>query len=124
MKNYLFIALGLGFLFLGFNAYQKSVPIEKNAAIYDEIKKYSPYYLDKRFGGLMILNKKDKEFKEKPTNMMVFKRLDELEQKWGQRYLKVSDSQVIVLDDENKTIVKLPIVSKEDRAFLQTFYGL
>ena len=64
MKNYLVLALGVGFLLLAFNAYQNAKPTTK-APIYKEIKKYSPYYLDKRFGGLEILNREDRDFKQK-----------------------------------------------------------
>ena len=124
MKNYLFIAVAIGFLFIGFNAYQEGRPTKKDAQIYKKIKEYSPYYIDQRFGGFNIKSKKDENFKEQPQNVEVFRRMDELEQKWGNRYLKISDSKVIIMDDNNKTIVQIPIASKEDRDFIHSFYGL
>lgn len=124
MKKYLFIALSFGFVVLGFIAYQKSVPINKDTDIYKKIKIYSPYYIKRRIGGLSILSKSDKEFKVKPTNTEVFHILDKLEQSWGKRYLKVLNSELIVMNDENKTVVKIPISSKKDKDFLNSFYGV
>ena len=83
MKNYLLIALSLGFTLILFTAFQEAKPTSKDAPIYKEIKNYSPYYVDKRFGGLQIMSKTDEDFKEKPTNMEVFHRLDALEKAWG-----------------------------------------
>jgi hypothetical protein len=123
MKKYLVYALTLGFLFIGYVTYQKSVPVDK-ASIYKEIRKYSPYYMDRRLGGLTILSKSDENFKEKPLNIEVFHRLDELERLWGQKYLKISDSQVLIMNDDNKTVAKIPITTQEDRTFINTFYGL
>ena len=65
MKKYLPIALMLGFFFVGFTIFITAKPTPK-APIYKTISKYSPYYLEKRFGGLEILNKENKKFKEKP----------------------------------------------------------
>jgi len=122
MRNSLLIALGLVFLLLGFNAYNDAKPTPK-APIYQEIKKYSPYYLEKRVGGLEILSKNDKEFKEKPDNMQVFHRLEVLEKEWGKKHLRVENGNLVVFD-ENKTIATIPINTSKDREFLKSFYGI
>ena len=122
MRNSLLIALGLVFLLLGFNAYNDAKPTQK-APIYQEIKRYSPYYLEKRFGGLEILSKKNKEFKEKPDNMQVFHRLEALEKEWGKNHLKVENGNLIVFD-KNGTIATIPINTSKDREFLKSFYGI
>jgi hypothetical protein len=124
MKKYLFWALGAGFIFLGFTAYLESIPEEKSSRIYGEIKKYSPYYIDKRFGGLQIMSKDDKEFKEKPTNIQVFHRLDELEKGWGREHIKLSNSSISIVDENGTTIANIAIESEEEIAFIHKFYGI
>ena len=123
MKKYLFIALTLALTFMAIVAFQEAKPTSK-APIYKEIQKYSPYYLDKRFGGLQIMSKKDKEFKEKPTNMEVFHRLEFLEKEWGKTHLKMIDSQVAILDENGTTISTLPINTQVDNGFVHSFYGI
>ncbi len=122
MRNYLVLALGVGFLLLAFNAYQNAKPTTK-APIYKEIRKYSPYYLDKRFGGLEILSRKDKEFKEKPDNMEVFHRLEELEKEWGKKHLQI-DKSGLNIKDKNSTIKTIPLSSKKDIEFIHQYYGI
>ncbi|SFV52406.1 hypothetical protein MNB_SV-6-159 [hydrothermal vent metagenome] len=124
MKKYIFWALGAGFIFLGFSAYLQSLPESKNDRIYKEIKKYSPYYLDKRFGGLLILNKEDKEFKEKPTNMEVFHVLDKLEKAWGKSHIKLSGSNLIISDNNGTTKATIVIQNEDEMNFVRQFYGI
>ena len=123
MRKYLFVALSLGLLFMAIMAFQEGKPTPK-APIYKEVKKYSPYYIDKRFGGLQIMSKKDEDFKEKPDNIEVFRRLDFLEKAWGKRYLKIEANQVIVLHDNGTELIKLPISTQVDSDFLHSFYGI
>jgi hypothetical protein len=123
MQKYLWGALGLGLIFMAIMAFQQGKPTPK-APIYQEVKKYSPYYIDKRFGGLQIMSKKDENFKEKPDNIEVFRRLDFLEKEWGKRHLKIENSQVIVLDDNGTELTKLPIPTQVDSNFLHSFYGI
>ena len=123
MQKYLFVALSLGLLFMAIMAFQQGKPTTK-APIYQELKKYSPYYIEKRFGGLQIMSKKDEEFKEKPDNIEVFRRLDSLEKEWGERHLKIENNQVVVLDDNGTELTKLPIATQLDNNFLHSFYGI
>jgi len=123
MKNYLFFALTLGLTFFAFMAFQEAKPTTK-APIYTEIQKYSPYYLDKRFGGLQIMNKEDKEFKEKPTNMELFHRLEFLEKEWGKNHLTVKGNQVIVVDNNHSEIATIPLSTQENTQFMHSFYGI
>ena len=51
LNKYLLPALFLGFLIFGLAAFMESKPSHKNARIYKAVQQYSPYYLDKRFGG-------------------------------------------------------------------------
>jgi hypothetical protein len=123
MQKYLFLALTLGLTLMVFIAFEQGKPSTK-APIYTEIKHYSPYYIDKRFGGLQIMSKEDKEFKEKPVNIEVFRRLDYLEKTWGQTHLKIENNQLNVLDNNGSIINSLPIKTKTDSNFLHTFYGI
>jgi hypothetical protein len=124
MKNYVFWALGLAFIVFGFSAYFESVPEPKNDRVYTEIKKFSPYYLDKRFGGLRILSKEDEEFKEKPTNMEVFHRLDKLEKDWGKAHLKLQSNNLIVLDNNGSIEANITLQNDKEIAFIHKFYGV
>jgi hypothetical protein len=123
MQKYLFMAIGLGLIFMSIIAFQQGKPTQK-APIYKEVKKYSPYYIDKRFGGLQIMSKSDKEFKEKPKNIELFRRLDYLEKDWGKNHLKVVENQLTILDDNGTIITSVSVTNQEDINFLHTFYGL
>ena len=127
MKNrqhYVFVALGIAFLLFGFSAYKESIPEPKNDRVYKEIKKYSPYYIDKRFGGLRILSKEDEEFKEKPTNMQVFHRLDKLEKDWGKAHLKLSSNNLIIVDNNGSEVANIELKNKDEIKFINIFYGI
>ena len=50
------------------------------------------------------MSKTDKEFKEKPSNMEVFHRLEFLEKEWGKTHIKIIDNQVAIFDD-NQTVL-------------------
>ncbi len=124
MKRILFAALAAGFLFLGFSAYMQSRGVPKNKRIYRAVHVYSPYYLEKRFGGLQIRTKTDKTFKEKPSNMAVFHRLDQLEKTWAAQHLKRNGSTLTVHDKTGKTLGKIQLKTPDETAFVHQFYGL
>ena len=123
MKNYLFIALTLGLTFFAFMAFQKAKPSTK-APIYKEIQKYSPYYLDKRFGGLQIMSREDEEFKEKPLNMEIFHRFESLEKEWGKTHLAIKTNQVLIFDNNHNEIKRIPLNTSENTQFIHHFYGI
>lgn len=124
MKKYLPIALLIGFILFGLSAFIQSKPSDKNDRVYTTVQKYSPYYMDKRFGGLTIMNKEDPEFKEKPDNMTLFKEFERLEKKWGKTHLKIVANTLIILDNNGSEQATLPLQNKEELDFAQTFYGL
>ena len=119
----LFIALTIGMTLMAIVAFQQAKPTPK-APIYKEVQKYSPYYIDKRFGGLQIMNREEKEFKEKPTNMELFHRLEFLEKAWAKNHLKVVEKNVIVSDTNGTEITKIDISTEEDAQFIHSFYGI
>jgi hypothetical protein len=123
-KKYLPIALVIGFILFGLDAFMQSKPSSKNKRVYLTVQKYSPYYLDKRFGGLQILNKEDPEFKEKPNNMTLFKEFEKLEKAWGQKHLTIKSNQLIIVDNNGSQIHILPLNNREEIDFIHRFYGI
>ncbi|MEA1954323.1 MAG: hypothetical protein U9O24_08010 [Campylobacterota bacterium] len=124
LKKYLPIALLFGFLALGISAFIQSKPSQKNERVYTKVKEYSPYYTDQRFGGLRILSKENPDFEEKPDNMVLFKRLDELEKSWARKHLKIENNLLIILDNNNTQQATLPLNTVEEVNFARTFYGI
>lgn len=124
IKKYLPLALLLGFLALGISAFIQSKPSQKNERVYKTVKQYSPYYTDQRFGGIQIMSKEDADFKEKPSNMTLFKRLDELEKAWGQKHLRLENNILIILDNNGTQQATLPLNTQEEADFTQKFYGI
>jgi len=124
MKKILFIALALGFLFFGVGAYLQSKPSPKSERIYKIIQQYSPYYLEKRFGGLQIRSKENKIFKEKPDNMEVFHRLESLEKGWGKQHLSIKKNTLSIQDSNGTVIKAVPLKDANEIDFIRTYYGL
>jgi hypothetical protein len=124
LKKYLPIALVLGFLLFGFDAFMQSKPSSKNARVYKTVQQYSPYYIDKRFGGLQIMNKEDKEFKEKPNNITFFKEFERLEQEWGKKHLSIKESTLSIVDNNGTLVHTLLLKSKDELNFAHHYYGI
>ncbi len=123
IKKGLIYGVVFAFLVMGFISMQRATPETKSERIYKEIKVYSPYVIEKRIGGLTIIDKRTGT-KEKPSASEVLHRLDEVDKEWGRAHLRIEQSDLIVLGDNNQTIVKIFIESEEERAFLHSFYGL
>jgi len=124
MKKYLPVALLIGFILFGLDAFLQSKPSSKNQRVYKTVQQYSPFYLDKRFGGLQIKSKEDPEFKEKPTNMTLFKEFERLEKVWGKKHLKIKDNTLIILDNNGSQLSSLPLQTKEEIDFVHRYYGI
>ncbi len=124
IKKLLPIALVLVFLGLGIDAFLESKPSSKNEYVYTFVKAYSPYYIEKRFGGLQIKSKEDTIFKETPSNMELFKQFESLEKEWGQKHLKLENGNLVVLDDNGTAIDTLSISTEEELTFIHIYYGI
>ncbi|MBT6327402.1 MAG: hypothetical protein HOJ28_02390 [Candidatus Thioglobus sp.] len=122
-KNLIFLSLIAGFILLGINALVESKPQPKSERIYNAIKPYIPYRLDKTLTGYAIISTKT-QAKEKPPASQLWKRLDQLEQIWGEQHLKIENNVLIVLDDHNQTIATIPIKAMTERQWLISFFGL
>ena len=123
VKRGLILGFLFAFLVVGISTMQRSMPATKERRIYDAIKVYMPYKLEKKVGGLAIIDSRTGD-KEKPGAAEVMLRLDELEGKWGKKHLKVVDNDVHVLGENNQTIVKIFIETQEERDFLKSFFGI
>jgi hypothetical protein len=120
-------ALGLGavfaFFILGVVAIKQASPAHKEERIYKAISIYSPYKMQKRIGGLTIIDSRTGD-KEKPASADVMLRFDEVNQIWGKKHLKVEGSELLISGDNNQSIVKIFIQNQKERDFLKTFYGI
>ena len=123
IKKGLFLGFTLAFLVLGFIAMQRATPDAKEERIYKAIKVYSPYKLEKIVGGLAIIDSRTGT-KEKPSAAEVLHRYDEVDKAWGKKHLKVESNHVVVMGENNQTIVKIFIETAEERTFLQDFFGI
>jgi hypothetical protein len=117
------IALGLGFLSLAFFAYINGQPQDRNHRVYQELKAYIPYKIEKKIGGLRIRNTKTDE-KLEPSNAEVYTVLDNLEKDWGEKYLRLEENTLIVVDDENKTIRSIDLKTPDELNYIHNFFGL
>ncbi len=124
MKKYLPVALALGFFVAGFSVFMQSKPSNKNPRVYKFVQKYSPYYLEKSFGGLEILSRTDKEFKLKPDNMELFHKFEELEKKWGKKHLYLGKEKLSIRGDNNKTIDSIKLNNSNEIKFVHKYYGI
>jgi len=123
-SKYLPMGLFLAFFMFGLAAFMESKPSPKNERIYKMVQKYSPYYLEKRFGGLEIMKRGDPDFKEKPDNTTLFKTFERFERQWGQRHLKIENRTLLILDDNGTVQTRLPLEKSEELHFLQRYYGV
>jgi len=118
LAGVIFAAIVMGVLSM-----QRAMPDAKNERMYKEITKYSPYYMEKTIGGLTIIDKRDGR-KEKPSAAEVMHRMDELQKEWGQKHLRVVENDLIIMGENNQTIVKVFIQEHNERKFLEEFYGI
>ena len=121
VKKGLIFGFLTAFLVLGILSMQRAIPDAKVERIYKAIKVYSPYQLEKRMGGLTIVNTQSGE-KEKPSSAEILHRLDELDKEWGKSHIRVVNNDVIISGENNQTIVKIFIETEQERAFLHNFF--
>ncbi|MCB4747109.1 MAG: hypothetical protein LGB54_00735 [Sulfurovum sp.] len=123
-NRYLPLALFAAFTFTALVVFFQSRPSSKNKRIYKIVQHYSPYYLEKRFGGLTIKHKKNKAFKEKPTNMSLFKEFERLEKEWGKHHLKIDGDTLLIIDDNSSIKAKFRIEKIEELNFIHQYYEI
>ncbi|WP_415397272.1 hypothetical protein [Sulfurimonas sp. CS5] len=123
VKKAFIFGLLSAFLIMGILSMKRAMPEEKNERIYKAFKVHSPYQLEKRMGGLTILNLNDPENKEKPSAAEVLHRLDELDQEWAKDHLSV-ENNTLLISKENNTTIEISIETPKERAFIKSFFGI
>ncbi len=116
-------ALAAGLLFFGIQAYKEAKPEYRDKRVYNELKPFIPYKIEKRLGGLSITSTQN-DIKEKPPAAQVYHRLDQLEKLWGKSHLKLDGNNLSVLDDENKTVKTIMLQNKSEMGYVKNFFGL
>ncbi|MCX6051651.1 MAG: hypothetical protein NTZ60_03975 [Campylobacterales bacterium] len=123
VKKGLIFGFFFAFLVLGVLSMKRAMPEPKEERIYKAIKVYSPYQMEKRMGGLTILNTQTGT-KETPPAADVMHRLDEVEKEWGKSHLQVQNNDLLVRGENNQTIVKIFIENEKEKEFVKRFYGI
>lgn len=122
-KTLIFAFLAIFFFSVGFVAMQKGKPEPKSERIYALISEHSPYYLEKRVGGLSIVNKFTGE-KEKPSASEVFKKLENLEKSWGKKHLKIEENSLLVVDENNTKKAELFFHTEDEKEWVKKYFGI
>jgi hypothetical protein len=123
LSNYFIIALTILFFVLGFNALKDAQPEAKEERVYQALKTYMPYYLEKRVGGFQIMMK-NSNVKEKPPITEVFRRLEQLEKGWGKEFLKIEADDLIIMDKNGTQIGKIPFHLPKEKEWVKVFFDL
>lgn len=123
IKNLLPLMLAAGLLFFGYQAYKEAKPELRNKRVYQELKPYIPYKIEKRVGGLSISSSLNDE-KEKPPASQVFKRLDQLEKMWGKEHLRLEGDKLMVLDSEKKVVKTIILQNSDEKNYIKRFFEL
>ncbi|OPX27485.1 MAG: hypothetical protein B1H07_01325 [Campylobacteraceae bacterium 4484_166] len=121
-SNIFIVVLSLLFFYLGYAALQEAKPQYKNERVYNKLKPYIPYYLEKRVGGFSIL-KKGSSVKEKPPITDVYQRLEQLEQGWAKENLKLKNNTIWLYEDGSlKCQIKLK--TQDEIKWVNTYFKL
>jgi len=123
IKQGLFAGFLFAFLVLGFVSMKRAIPAAKEDRIYNAIHLYSPYSIEKRIGGLTIIDSRTGD-KEKLSAAEFYHRLDEVEKEWGKEHLKIVDNDVLVLGENNQTVSKIYMETDKEKQFVRSFYGI
>jgi hypothetical protein len=123
MKKALIFGFFTAILVLGMLSMKRAMPEAKEDRIYTAIKVYSPYIVEKKVGGLTIIDKRNGE-KESPSSQEFFHRVDELDKKWGKEHLSIENNEVLILGENNQTVARIFIETEKERDFVKRFYGL
>ncbi len=108
------------FAFLSISTLIMNMPEKKDRHVIEKISAYFPYEITKTMGGLDIVDKRSGE-KLKIDNAKVFLAFDDLLKKWGGTHLKLKDSTLVILDDENRTVDTMHLNEKEI-SFVKNFF--
>ncbi len=122
-SKYLGIALGLGFFLIAFVTLINAQPQKRDRAVYNQLKPYIPYKIEKKMSGLFIRDTITQK-KIEPKNAEVYNVLDNLEKDWGEKHLRREGETLIVVDDQNKTLKTIPLNTPSAKSYVHDFFGL
>ena len=122
-KKILFIGFLGMFLFFGIMALKEGLPAQKNERVYAILQNHIPYVLEKRVGGYSIVSK-ETGIKEKPPAKDLFGRLEQLEKLWGQEFLRLEESFLIILDKNKNEVSRLKLETIEEKAWVESYFEL
>ncbi len=108
-----FIILSLGALFV-------NMPEKRNKRVYKEIIQFFPYQLKKELAGVDIIDLKTKKDLD-IDNSKVFIVWDDLLKKWGQKHLRLENSNLIIYE-ENKTLKRLKLNNQNEIDWVKNFF--
>lgn len=123
VKKALIFGFFTAFLILGMLSMKRAIPEAKEDRIYTAIKVYSPYIVEKKVGGLTIIDKRNGE-KESPSSQEFFHRVDELDKAWGKGHLSIENNEVLILGENNQTVARIFIETEKEREFVKKFFGI
>ena len=123
VKKALIFGFFTAFLILGVVSMKRAMPEAKEERIYAAIKVYSPYIVEKKVGGLTIIDKRNGE-KESASSKEFFHRVDELDKKWGKENLRVENNEVLVMGENNQSVARIFIETEKEREFVKKFFGI
>jgi hypothetical protein len=121
ISNWFIGGLALVFFGLSYQTFQDAKPEARSERIYNEIRKFSPYYLEKRIGGFRIMMK-GSDKKEQPPIDQVWSRLDQLDKGWGFNHISIINNYVIINDKNSKQIGKIKLQNEEEKQWVKKFY--
>lgn len=122
VSNLLLAGFFIGFFFIGYIAFNDSMPEDKNKRVYELIKPHLPYTVDPSMSGFSIKYKITGE-KESPPASEVLKRVDELDKQWGIDHLRLTGQKLEILDKNKKVIAIIVLQSAEEMAWVKKFYN-
>ena len=122
-SRYLGIALGLGFFMVAIVAFIKGQPESRDKRVYEQLKPYIPYKIEKKMSGLRIRNTITDE-KIEPSNLELYNVLDHLEKDWGAKHLKIEGNVLIIIDDNNESRGKITLPDQKAKAWVQHFFEI
>jgi len=123
VKQGIFVGVIFAFFVLGALSMQRAMPDTKEDRIYKAIKVYSPYQFDKYVGGLKIVDSRDGRV-EKPTAADVLLRMDELDQEWGKKHLRIVENDVEIIGENNQTMTKIFLETEAEKNWVKRFFGI
>ncbi|RXK05348.1 hypothetical protein [Halarcobacter bivalviorum] len=122
-KSLLIIAFFIIFIFLSITALKESMPSPRNERVYSILENYIPYVIEKRAGGLSIVDKTT-GIKEKPPAKQVFLRLEQLEKMWAKEFLKLDKNILIIYDKEKKEVKRITLKTNDELNWVKEYFQI